>query len=610
MRGHIIFLMAALFFVAGCSQQPSFYVSPAGDDRNNGTRNKPFATPGRAVEVVRSKLARNGQNDILIYLHGGTYYLQDPIELRTGDSGTGNFRIIYKAMPGENPVISGGMVIAGWKSLKQNLWVTEVPEIRGKPWYFRELFINETRAVRARHPNSGYLRIAEVGEDKRTNFYYNEGDFPIPENSEHVELVLLHDWSITRIKIKELDHKNRKITAVDSIGAKSLDFFTLDNWEPDPRYFLENSFSFLNEPYEWFLDRHTRKLYLMLPPEIDPGDIKIVAPVAEKLLILEGNENEPVRNITFEGLTFQHCGFTLPEKGYAGIQACHFDPREGGKTWDVVPSAAEATWVENCTFDNCSWVQLGGSGLLLGAGAKNCLVTNSQFNDISGNGIMIGEGNNRLIGDSVWWKAAPGQVASGNRIENCEISETGQQFFGAVGIWSGITANTVLRKNAIFNLPYTGISAGWLWSSDPTPCREVSIEANHIHHIMNTLSDGGGIYTLGLQPGGIIVNNHIHDVEINAGRAESNGMFLDEGTTNMTISGNLIYRIARSPLRFHRAGVNLVSDNILVCGENIPPVRFNNTVEENVVLERNQILSVSDPEDAEILESIIENWDK
>jgi len=221
---------------------------------------------------------------------------------------------------------------------------------------------------------------------------------------------------------------------------------------------------------------------------------------------------------------------------------------------------------------------------------------------------MIGEGNERMIGESPWWKTDPGQVASDNRVENCFISKTGQQFYGSVAIWSGITAQTILKGNQISDIPYSGISAGWLWSTEPTPCRDLRIEGNHIHHIMQKLSDGGGIYTLGLQPGGEIIGNHIHDVEINAGRAESNGMFLDEGTTGMTIAGNLIYNIARSPLRFHRATTNLVKDNILVCSEGIPPVRYNRTEEKDIILEGNRILSETNDEDRKMLDEFISEW--
>jgi hypothetical protein len=125
---------------------------------------------------------------------------------------------------------------------------------------------------------------------------------------------------------------------------------------------------------------------------------------------------------------------------------------------------------------------------------------------------------------------------------------------------------------------------------------------------MKILSDGGGIYMLGLQPGGRITGNHIHHVDINAGRAESNGMFLDEGTTDVTVAENLIYAIARSPLRFHRATTNLVKDNVLVCGDGIPPVRYNRTEKKDIVMQGNLILSATEQEDMDRLAGIIESW--
>jgi hypothetical protein len=364
----------------------------------------------------------------------------------------------------------------------------------------------------------------------------------------------------------------------------------------------------LNQAFEWYLDSETELLYLMLPEGVNPRDLEIITPYAGNLLSLEGSEENHLRNITFDGITFSHCAYSLPVTGYAGIQACHFDPREGGTTWNTVPSAIEATWTDNCSFNNCTLIHLGGSGLRIGTGSNNCTVYNCLLSDISGNGIMIGEGRDRQIDGSPWWKSESQQVASGNRVENCIISETGKQFFGAVGIWSGITAQTLIKNNQISDLPYTGISVGWHWSTEPTPCREVRIEGNHIHHILKILSDGGGIYVLGLQPGGKITGNHIHHVEINAGRAESNGMFLDEGCTDFTVANNLIYNIARSPLRFHRATTNLVQDNVLVCGKDIPPVRYSRTEEKDIVMKGNVILHETNEEDMSKLSGIIETW--
>lgn len=603
-----ICLLSSLFIGSGCQGITEFYVSPSGNDLDRGTKEKPFATIQKASEAARTLLDNKQLSNITIYLDGGTYWLEEPILLKPEDSGKENFRVNYSALPGKEPVISGGTRIIGWEKQDKNVWVANIPQVNGKHRRFRELFIDDQRAQRARHPNKGFLRIKEVGSDNRTNFLYNPGDFPLPEHPEETELILLHDWSITRINIKEIDPKENRISAIDSIGAKVLDFFNIGNWEQHPRYYLENSIEFLDQPYEWYFDNRTQNVYLALPEGVDPQAFEIIAPYATGLLSLEGSEGNRIRNITFDGITFSHCAFSLPQLGYAGIQACHFDPREGETTWGSVPSALNTSWAENIMFDNCTLIHLGGSGIRLGVGSLNCSVSNCRISDISGNGIMIGEGSSRLIDGSPWWRSAPGQASSDNQVLDCQISKTGQQFYGAVGIWSGITVRTIIQNNQIWDLPYTGISIGWLWSNEPTPCREIRIADNHIHHIMKMLSDGGGIYTLGLQPEGEITGNHIHHVDLNAGRAESNGMFLDEGTTGLTISNNLIYQIAKSPLRFHKATTNLVKENILGCLENVEPVRYNRTNTADIMMERNRVFSATKKEDMTQLDGIIKEW--
>ena len=89
-------------------------------------------------------------------------------------------------------------------------------------------------------------------------------------------------------------------------------------------------------------------------------------------------------------------------------------------------------------------------------------------------------------------------------------------------------------------MPYSGISVGWGWGEEdagggathqpfvyqtPTPAKNNRIEMNHIHHVMYSMNDGGGIYTLGNMPGTVIRGNHIHD----NGHAQTGGddLYLD-----------------------------------------------------------------------------------
>jgi hypothetical protein len=600
-----VILTVILFFTNSVLYSADFFVSPTGNDSFLGTKEMPFKTLERAVQAAQEFFQQSENEDCFIWLNAGDYFITNSLELIASNLKNGSNQLYFQSIAEEvKPMISGGEKVTDWTKNADGLWEAEV----SGPKKIRELFMDRKRLIRARHPNNGYLRVKKVGDDRRTHFYFEKGDFPISEETDLPELVLLHDWSISRIQVGEIDEEQNKLTAVDSIGARSPAFFNLDNWEPDPRYFLENSKVFLDNDYEWYFDEKSRTVFLQLPDDLNPNDLNIFVPVSEGIIKLTGNEKKPLKNIHFEGISFKHSAWQIPEKGYAGVQACHFDGHSSKKGWSVVPAAVQAVWNENCSFNNCTFENLGGSGVWFGTGSKNCSIENSSFFDISGNGIMIGEGRDREIDGDKWYEAAPEQVALGNSILNSKINDCGAQFFGAVGIWCGLTAETTIRNNEIYDLPYTGVSIGWMWNPQPTPCRDNTIEGNHIHHIMQTLSDGGGIYMLGLQPGSKLIGNRIHDVKINAGRAESNGMFLDEGTTDVVVAENLIYNISKSPLRFHRATTNMVKENYLFCTEDNPPIRYNTTDEADIKKVKNKVYHQGDENYQKALEKAIERW--
>jgi hypothetical protein len=277
--------------------------------------------------------------------------------------------------------------------------------------------------------------------------------------------------------------------------------------------------------------------------------------------------------------------------------------------WSKVPAAIELDMAKHCSFNQCTIRNTGGSGIWIRRNCSACEISASHIHDISGNGVNIGEGNDRMANGLPWWRSNPEEASWGNRVSQNLIEKCGVQFYGAVGVWCGLVANTVIEHNEIRDLPYSGISVGWMWTPEPTPCRENTIHANHIHHILNILSDGGGIYSLGLQPGSRITHNLIHDVQVNAGRAESNGMFLDEGTKELVIENNIVFNIARSPLRFHKAyHPTMVRNNVLVCDDEIPSIAYNSTREEDIQLTGNTILSQSSASDMEKLEALVKEW--
>jgi len=599
----LTFLLLVLFAFSLPAQE--VYVSPNGNDSNDGTKRLPLKTIPAAQKLALKILEDEKESEVTVWMAEGIYPISEPLTFRPFGAG----QLIFKAQGNGSPVISGGVEVTGWAKNSEGLWEAPLPEILATSG-FRELFISGKRAIRARFPNEGYLHVKQAGEDRRTNFYFEKGDFPIPSITDGVELVFLHDWSISRIGVKDINAATDQLFTVDTIGARSPAFFTIDNWEPNPRYFLENAPEFLDADFEWVFLPDQKKLLLKLPEGVNPADLELSIPFSEGLVSIIGQQDQVVKNIRFEGVTFQYSKWEIPEKGYCGVQACHFDPRPRNGGWAVVPGAISTVWAENIVFLNCSFRNFGGSGLWFGTGSKNCKVVDSELTDISGNGIMIGEGQDRIVDGQPWWKSAPEQAALSNTIENCAISRVGAQFYGAVGIWAGLTAQTTIAYNELFDLPYTGISVGWMWTPEATPSRENIIVGNHIHEIMNTLSDGGGIYMLGLQPGSKILDNRIHDVKVNAGRAESNGMFLDEGITDVLVEGNLVYEIAKSPLRFHRATTNLVRGNYFFTQESHPPIRYNTTQEADIQKVDNHFFSDVDADYQKALRKAVSKWEK
>ena len=552
-----------------------FCVSPQGSDANPGTYEKPFATIQKAVDAPLPQ----GETTKSIRLKQGTYFLTEPIRIKTS---------IHLA--GESKVtISGGRKISGFKEIEKGLVVAEIPQVKAGEWDFRDLYVNDRRAVRAREPNTGYFRIEQAGEDHRTNFIYREGDLKNWKDIENVELVFLHDWSITRCPVKEIDEAERRLTVPHRIGC-DFDFFKIDGWEPHPRYFVENSRDFLDAPGEWFLDTKEGKLFYHLKEGETAGTLEVIAPVATQLLVLEGTPEEKIGGGIWN-IRFSHAAyFPKPENTVWETQAAAFMSPGGSGNSQFLPSpaAVHCEFAHRVNFYGCQFDHLGENGLWFAKGCSQCQVIRSLFRDIGANGIMIGTHNHE------------------NTVEECTVLEslvekTGETLFGAIGIWVGITRSTNIISNTIRQLPYDGISLGWQWNPAPTPARENALVGNQIYDCMQILSDGGGIYTLGFQPNSSIVGNLIDGIPQAAGSAESNGMFLDEGTKGFTIRNNIVCNTEQSSLRFHQAGKNVVRDNIFSNKEGVPMIRYNSTPEENIELIDNREL---EPESQELIKAV------
>jgi Right handed beta helix region len=126
------------------------------------------------------------------------------------------------------------------------------------------------------------------------------------------------------------------------------------------------------------------------------------------------------------------------------------------------------------------------------------------------------------------------------------ICRAGRSWRGAPGIQAYMMRDSVLSANTITYCPYSGIAIGWGWTlqNDPELCRNNQIVSNVINNVMQTMLDGGGIYTLGNLTGLYIAYNRL--AAIGTGQAETNGrpnqvgIYLDENSRGVLVELNTV----------------------------------------------------------------------
>ena len=152
MSNRRIILITALLLLTFAGHAGDIWVSPRGNDRNDGTRQSPKATLTSALRQAR-EWRRTGDNrvqgGITVYMEGGVYSLYEPVFVRPEDSGTWESPTVIRSVPGEDAVLSGGVPIRNWKR-QGKLWVADVPAFNGRPLDFRQLWVDGRKATRAR----------------------------------------------------------------------------------------------------------------------------------------------------------------------------------------------------------------------------------------------------------------------------------------------------------------------------------------------------------------------------------------------------------------------------------------------------------------------------
>lgn len=271
-------------------------------------------------------------------------------------------------------------------------------------------------------------------------------------------------------------------------------------------------------------------------------------------------------HVTFRGLSFAHTEW-WPQRS---------DPVDGQAAISV-PAVLQGEGMEHCLLENCRVAHAGNYAIQLGRGCRHNRVNGCELFDLGGGGIKVGEGVQR---DDV------SQQTHANVITNNHIHDGGRVFHQAVGVWIGQSYGNRITHNHIHDLYYTGISCGWTWGYGKSLARDNLIERNDVHDLgKGWLSDMGGIYTLGVQPGTVIRGNIFHTI---AGHRYGGwGIYFDEGSTNIVAENNLVHDTTHGGFHQHYGKENIVRNNIFAFGRDAQIQRTRPEDHKSFTFERN-----------------------
>ena len=429
---------------------------------------KPGAyTIEKALQQAREARRLDKATDICLRLEAGTYNLNQPIIIRPEDNGT---RIVADG----NAVISGGVKISGWKK-EGKYYVASVPDFNGRPLEFRQMWVNGKKAVRARDVEDfeDMFRIRNIDKAKETLYVPAEAVKKIM-NAQYAEMVLHEMWCVANLRIKDI--KIQGDSAAITFHQPESHVHFMHPW-PSPMvttdghnspFYLTNAKELLDTEGEWYLDARASKLYYIPRKGENMKSAEVIVPAVETLLKVEGTPDNPVKDVTFEGVTFSHATWMRPSvSGHAPLQAGMYmieayklrpkmnrpngDHKLDNQGWVGRPAAAVSlNCAENVSFSKCTFEHNASTGLDYHLYIKGGSVDRCTFSDIGGNGILAGSFGPEGHEAHLPYDPADGRIiCTGLNITNNLITDVTNEDWGCVGIGAGFVKDIKICNNEI-----------------------------------------------------------------------------------------------------------------------------------------------------------------
>lgn len=550
----IVALMAA-GLSAGASESAdsvTFFVAPGGSDNWSGRlaganaerTDGPLATLQAACRAARKAGAKQGRT---IVAQEGRYFVDQPVALTSQDNG---LKIVGPS--GGKACFYGGRKVGGWEKDGDKFFAAELPGVREGKWDFRALIVNGRFCPRARLPRQGYFEhvsqfdvpwMSTTGggwkrkptHEELTTMKYKPQDLGPWLDIRSAEVTVYHMWDESLVGISANDPNSHTLVFSTPAGHPPGAFGV-------HKYVLWNVREGMTEPGQWYLDRTRGKLvYWPLPGE-DMAAAEVLAPAVESIIVLRGTRDNPVKDVTIQGLSLAVTTTSLEAGGFG---AGRF------------------------------------SGAVNAMSADNCTLADLEIGDVGGQAISVSGSNLRIERCHAHHAGACGIRFHGDgmTIEDNHVHDVGLTYPSAIAL-TGDGSRCRISHNHVHHTPYSAVTCGG---------RDNRIEGNRIHDAMQELHDGAGIYCFGGK-GLVLRGNFIYDIADTGGYGAS-AYYLDEQCDGCTVENNLSINVVR-PSHNHMATNGTIRNNVFISDKDMQltfPRSSGYTFDKNVLYAKGKI---------------------
>jgi parallel beta-helix repeat protein len=506
-----------------------YYFSTAqGVDTRTAAEARNPATPWKTIAKLNSISGMLEPGDSVLFKRGETFS-GSILPTKSGATGT---PIRYGAYgTGEKPVISGLTRLSGWTNVGGGVYRAPCPACKIG---LNTVLIDGRPIPMGRWPNAdapggGFRKVtSHVGYTSIT-----DSGLSASPNWTGAELVLrANRYTYERDPITS--HSGTRITYTSVSHYETADGFG---------YFIQNHPATLDQLGEWYFEPSGKSLEMYFGSN-DPAGYVVEASTVDTLFD-SGASNE----LTVDGLAFRGANAKAVSITSVGVTIANSDILFTGGQAVFAASPARAVKLDGLHIEHT-----GDIGINLHA--NDSVIRKSA---ILSSGTVPGMGGH----------------GKGRAYEGVEVSGNGN-----------LVEFNVIKDSGYLALAFDGDL--------------VTIRNNFIDHFCFVKDDGGGIYTYGDFPHPAYVNRQIlNNIVLNgvgapigtnsAGSETAEGIYLDDGTTNVEVAGNTVAHNSDKGIFIHNSHEIKVHDNVSF--DNTKQLGFQQDLTpnliQNVVITRN-----------------------